>query len=78
MFFELLHDGKQSCLCKCRTRTLWAVNKAKENIKKHYLFVGVLEDLDTSLHMLEVMLPRYFQAAREIYRNPVRFFVCVR
>ncbi|CAK8694315.1 unnamed protein product [Clavelina lepadiformis] len=54
----------------CMSRSQWAVDKAKENIKKHYVFVGILEDLDTSLRLLEAILPKYFKNALNIYHNP--------
>ena len=55
-----------------RSRSQWAVDKAKENIRKHYAFVGVLEDLEDSLQLMEILMPRYFQNAKVVYQNPVR------
>nr|XP_002130122.1 uronyl 2-sulfotransferase-like [Ciona intestinalis] len=54
----------------CMSRSKWAVDKAKQNIKEHYVFVGILEDLDNSLKVLEAILPSYFNDASNIYLNP--------
>uniref|UniRef100_H2ZJG2 Sulfotransferase n=1 Tax=Ciona savignyi TaxID=51511 RepID=H2ZJG2_CIOSA len=54
----------------CMTRSQWAVEKAKQNIKKNYVFVGILEDLDNSLKIMEAILPSYFNDALHVYHNP--------
>ncbi len=36
-------------------------------MEKYYAVVGVLEDLDKSLYVLEKYIPRYFAGAREVY-----------
>lgn len=55
----------------CSSRSQWAVDKAKANIENSYLFVGLIEELDLSLDILENLLPRYFDNARGIYHmNP--------
>ena len=48
------------------------MDRAKQNIKNHFAFVGILEELDTSLHVMEILLPRYYKNARKIFNNPVR------
>ena len=51
---------------RCRQRSSWAVEKAKHNVEKYFAFVGIVEDLEGSLEVLEELLPRYFKNAREI------------
>ena len=55
---------------RCRSRSSWAVEKAKENIDKYFTFVGILEDLEGSLEVMENILPRYFKDAREVKHAP--------
>ena len=50
---------------RCSERTQWATDEAKRNIEKYYLFVGTLEDLNSSLKLLSVLLPQYFNGALE-------------
>lgn len=44
-----------------------ALQRAKLAVEKHYAVVGVLEDLNTTLKVLEHYVPRFFQGATEIY-----------
>ena len=43
-----------------------AFKRAVENVEKYFPVVGVLEELDSSLRVLEAFLPRYFSGASEI------------
>ncbi|XP_069988777.1 heparan sulfate 2-O-sulfotransferase pipe-like [Penaeus vannamei] len=54
--------------------TEYALQKAKENVEKHYSVVGVLEDLNTTLTVLEHYVPRFFQGAKDLYWNEVQRF----
>ena len=44
-----------------------ALRKAKENVEKHYAVVGVLEELNKTLTVLEHYIPRYFKGAKDVY-----------
>ena len=44
-----------------------ALNKAKENVEKHYAVVGVLEEMNKTLTVLEHYIPRFFKGATDIY-----------
>ena len=44
-----------------------ALRKAKENVEKHYAVVGVLEDLNKTLTVLEHYIPRFFKGAKDVY-----------
>ena len=44
-----------------------ALRKAKENVEKHYAVVGVLEEMNKTLTVLEHYVPRYFKGAKDIY-----------
>lgn len=43
-----------------------AVEQAKENIEQYYAFVGIIEELDSSLEVFETIMPRFFQNARVV------------
>ncbi len=44
-----------------------ALRRAKENVEKHYAVVGVLEELNKTLTVLEHYIPRYFKGAKDVY-----------
>lgn len=50
----------------CRKRDRKALEAAKKNISGKYLFVGVLEDIENSLKLLELYLPNFFSGMSEI------------
>ncbi len=43
------------------------MRKAKENVEKHYAVVGVLEELNKTLTVLEHYVPRFFKGALNTY-----------
>ncbi|XP_076455198.1 heparan sulfate 2-O-sulfotransferase 1-like [Babylonia areolata] len=47
----------------------WALNKAKQNVLHHYLLVGVTEELEDYILVLETVLPRFFRGASHLYRT---------
>jgi len=51
-----------------------AMRKAKENVERHYAVVGVLEDLNKTLTVLEHYVPRFFKGALETYWKEVHIF----
>lgn len=52
----------------CRgLNTDYALQKAKENVERNYAVVGVLEDLNTTLTVLEHYVPRFFKGAKAVY-----------
>ncbi|ELU16142.1 hypothetical protein CAPTEDRAFT_140021 [Capitella teleta] len=56
----------------CREPTKEALVQAIKNVKKHYLVVGVLEDFEGFIEVLEFLLPDYFQGAQEVYTKQGR------
>lgn len=44
-----------------------ALERAKLAVEKHYAVVGVLEDMNTTLTVLENYIPRFFQGATDVY-----------
>lgn len=54
--------------------TKGAVEKAKYVVETQYSVVGVLEDLNTTLAVLEKYVPRFFAGATEIYYNEIKNF----
>jgi len=51
-----------------------AMRKAMENVEKHYAVVGVLEDLNKTLTVLENYIPRFFKGAKHVYYNQIQKF----
>lgn len=47
----------------------WALEQAKYNLVNEYLLVGVTEELEDFIMILEAALPRYFRGATELYRT---------
>ena len=43
------------------------MRKAKENVEKHYAVVGVLEELNKTLTVMEHYIPRFFKGALDTY-----------
>ena len=51
-----------------------ALAMAKNNVEKYYAVVGVLEEMDKSLEVLENYVPRFFKDARWELSWPLHFF----
>jgi len=51
-----------------------AMRKAKENVEKHYAVVGLLEDLNKTLTVLEHYVPRFFKGALDTYYKEIKTF----
>lgn len=49
---------------------VWALERAKQNVLETYLLVGILEELEDVLLMLERLLPHYFTGVLNIYKSP--------
>lgn len=47
----------------------WALEQAKYNLVNEYMLVGVTEELEDFVMMLEAALPRFFRGASELYRT---------
>ncbi|XP_075452790.1 uronyl 2-sulfotransferase isoform X3 [Ascaphus truei] len=55
---------------KCRDPGEWALERAKQNVYENFLLVGILEELEDVLLLLERFLPHYFKDVLGIYKNP--------
>ena len=53
-----------------------ALVKAKRNVEAAYPVVGVIEQLDATLTVLEKRLPYFFQGARNLYYGKLKGFFC--
>ncbi|KAL0164737.1 hypothetical protein M9458_040490, partial [Cirrhinus mrigala] len=49
---------------------VWAVERAKQNVIENFLLVGILEELEDVLLLLERLLPHYFSDVLTIYKSP--------
>ena len=45
------------------------MQKAKRNVEKYYAVVGVLEEMNKTLTVLEHYIPRFFAGASDIYQG---------
>ena len=55
----------------------WALNKAKQNVLRHYLLVGVTEELEDFIVVLETVLPRFFKGGSQLYKSGMFCWLCV-
>nr|XP_057913363.1 uronyl 2-sulfotransferase a isoform X1 [Doryrhamphus excisus] len=55
---------------QCREPGPWALERAKQNVLENYLLVGILEELEDVLLLLERLLPHYFTGVLDIYKSP--------
>lgn len=44
-----------------------ALERAKRAVEQHYAVVGILEDLNSTLTVLEHYVPRFFRGASNVY-----------
>lgn len=49
----------------------WALEQAKYNLINEYFLVGVTEELEDFIMLLEAALPRFFRGATELYRTGI-------
>ncbi|XP_033212740.1 heparan sulfate 2-O-sulfotransferase pipe [Belonocnema kinseyi] len=54
--------------------TIGALERAKMAVEKHYAVVGVLEDVNTTLAVLENYVPLFFEGATDVYWDQVNSF----
>lgn len=47
----------------------WALEQAKRNLVSKYLVVGVTEELESFVQLLEITLPRFFKGAAKLYAS---------
>lgn len=47
----------------------WALEQAKFNLANKYFLVGITEDLDSFVDLMELSLPRFFKGAGELFRS---------
>lgn len=47
----------------------WALEMAKENVLRHYLVVGITEELGDFVAVLEAVLPRFFRGAVKLFQE---------
>jgi len=54
----------------------WALQQAKANLAKSYFLVGLTENLEDFVSLLEAALPSFFKNARQLFLSG-QFFVCI-
>ena len=50
-----------------------ALATAKRRIREDFMFVGILEQFEDSLTMLEKLLPRYFKGAVDVWKGDCKW-----
>lgn len=53
----------------CRESWDTIVTRAKDNIRKHFIFVGITEEYQTSILLLEKLLPDYMRGLLGAYQE---------
>ena len=43
------------------------MQRAKRNVEQHYAVVGILEEMDVTLQVLEKYVPKFFGGASKVY-----------
>lgn len=57
--------------------TVGALERAKLAVEKHYAVVGVLEDINATLTVLENYIPRFFRGATQVYHDQTHAFTSI-
>ncbi len=50
----------------------WALEQAKHNLANKYFLVGLTDELEAFIQILEVTLPRFFRGASEMFAHSER------
>ena len=71
---NILHTYFQPYFCgqdlECpKHNSQWALQRAKANVDQHYPVVGVLEELDKSLMVMQTLMPRFFGRIWDLFGN---------
>ncbi|XP_066288134.1 uronyl 2-sulfotransferase-like isoform X2 [Branchiostoma lanceolatum] len=53
-----------------RDSSRWALERAKDNVLDKFLVVGILEEFNDTLRVLEHLLPTFFKGAMSVWENP--------
>ncbi|XP_070576835.1 uronyl 2-sulfotransferase-like [Ptychodera flava] len=53
----------------CQKPSRWALEKAKQNVVEKFAFVGILEDFNSTLIVLEKMFPQFFKGLYRTYKH---------
>lgn len=66
--FSLIGVSPSAACVYCRAPgSTWALEMAKHNLVRNYFLVGVTEELEDFVAMLEYSLPRLFRGALDLY-----------
>lgn len=68
---EVFYIGRYFCghTTSCKKANAVSVALAKRHLDEDYLIVGLLEDFNATLAILERMIPRYFNGARKVWED---------
>ncbi|XP_077978952.1 uronyl 2-sulfotransferase-like [Glandiceps talaboti] len=55
---------------ECMQHTRWSLEKAKENVEKYFIIVGLTEEYVNTIRLFEKMMPRFFDGALSILETP--------
>lgn len=56
---------------------VWALEEAKRNLRQYYFLVGVTEELEDFIQVLQSSIPRFFRGAHEYFinRKDIQFYL---
>ncbi|XP_072043411.1 uronyl 2-sulfotransferase-like [Amphiura filiformis] len=57
---------------KCSTDLKWSLNEAKRRVEEEYLIVGLLEDYESTLKLMEKLAPSLFKGIVTDYKADIR------
>ncbi|XP_072044507.1 uronyl 2-sulfotransferase-like isoform X2 [Amphiura filiformis] len=57
---------------KCSTDLKWSLNEAKKRVEEEYLIVGLLEDYESTLRLMEKLAPSLFKGIVTDYHSAER------
>ena len=52
-----------------REPSISSLNQAKRNVERHYQLVGVSEEMDKLMQLVEFALPDYFAGSHKMYKR---------
>ncbi|XP_060528607.1 uronyl 2-sulfotransferase-like isoform X3 [Cylas formicarius] len=67
-YINLIRDPVEKVMTR-EPNNAWALKTAIENVEKYYPVVGVLEELNATLHVMEKQIPYFFKGAKDIYQR---------
>ena len=56
-----------------RSRTDWSLSRAKQVVSRHYLTVGIQEELGDFVKLMATLMPHFFSGGTEVFAKLGRY-----